>query len=301
MAERPVIEAAGGLLWRPAERGVEIALVHRPKYDDWSVPKGKLLPGEDPVLGALREVREETGSAARLGRPLGRLRYPVSGAPKRVRYWAMERTGNEPFEPGDEVDALEWRPPRAALRRLQSGRDAAVLTWFLKDPRPSWPLILLRHGNAGERSSWSGEDAQRPLDALGHRQADALAAILAAYQVECAWSADVTRCEQSLQPYAGAQGLAVTEQPAISESGYRSASAEAERWLLDVAASGRPTVVCSQRRAIPGLVTALCGAMEHRTPRVSTIGKGGAWVFQLARGADWLPDIVSLERRPPPA
>lgn len=300
VATSTVIEAAGGLLWRPAERGVEIALVHRPKYDDWSVPKGKLLPDEHPIVGALREVREETGSAARLGRLLGKLRYQVSGAPKRVRYWAMERTGDDPFEANEEVDLVEWLPPRAATRRLTAGRDADVLTWFLSEPRSTWPLIVLRHASAGESRNWAGNDDERPLDDLGRRQAAAIAPILAAYQVRCAWSADVTRCRETLQPFAGDQSLTVSDQPAVSEQGYRGAGVtQADEWLVETAGAGMPTVVCSQRKAVPGLIKALCAALEFPLPQGVSIAKGGAWVFHLARGVDRLPDIVSVERLPP--
>ena len=104
-----VIEAAGGVLWRhtagdtgdAGTAGVEIALVHRPKYDDWSLPKGKLVAAEHPVIGALREILEETGFGGRPGRRLGETRYLKDGVPKRVRYWSVEATGGQ-FMPGDE-------------------------------------------------------------------------------------------------------------------------------------------------------------------------------------------------------
>jgi 8-oxo-dGTP pyrophosphatase MutT (NUDIX family)/phosphohistidine phosphatase SixA len=298
VADGTVIEAAGGVVWRPADRGVELAVVHRPKYDDWSLPKGKLLSGEPPLLGALREVKEETGSEARLGRPLGKLRYRVNGSAKRVRYWAMVATSEE-FRPSSEVDAVEWLPPRAARRRLRPGQDVQVLDWFMVDPRPTWPLIVLRHANAGSSSSWAGEDEDRPLDDIGAAQARGLEPILAGYQAECVWSADVTRCRQTTEPYASSHNLPVNDQPLISEVGYRADARSAHRWLLDVAAHGRSAVVCSQRRAIPGLVKALCSHLEARAPAVVSIDKAGAWVFHLARGADALPDLVGMEQLTP--
>src|SRR5438270_14081985 len=114
-----LIEAAGGVLWRAAigGPGVEVALVHRPKYDDWSLPKGKLTAGEHPLLGGLREVWEETGHHAVPGRPLGEIRYLKDGDPKRVRYWAMQAESGG-FAPGGEVDQLVWPPPRAGQRHL---------------------------------------------------------------------------------------------------------------------------------------------------------------------------------------
>lgn len=290
-----MIEAAGGVVWRPADRGVEIVLVHRPKYDDWSLPKGKLLAGEPPVLGALREVKEETGSDVRLGRALGKLRYRVNGSAKRVRYWDMVAT-SEDFQACDEIDAIEWLTPREARRRLQGTQYQEALDWFLADPRPSWPLILLRHATAGSASTGPHDDAQRPLDDQGVAQAQALEPLLAGYQVEAAWSADVTRCLETLAPYATSRKLAVRGQPLVSETGYRAGSKAAQQWLLQAAAEGRSTVVCSQRRAVPGLVKALCAALDTPSPRELSIPKGGAWVFHLAWGADRLPDILSLER-----
>src|SRR4051794_31678212 len=114
-SEPRVIEAAGGVLWRPArDGGVEVCLVHRPKYDDLSVPKGKLSRGEHVLLGAVREVAEETGYTATVGAPLGEIHYLKDGSPKRVRYWAM-RAGQGRFVPGSEVDRLEWVTPPTAV------------------------------------------------------------------------------------------------------------------------------------------------------------------------------------------
>ena len=298
VADGTVIEAAGGVVWRSADRGVELAVVHRPKYDDWSLPKGKLLSGEPPLLGALREVKEETGSEARLGRALGRLRYRVNGSAKRVRYWAMVAISGE-FRPSPEVDAVEWLSPRAARPRLRPSQDAQVLDWFMADPRPTWPLIVLRHASAGSSSGWPGADQDRPLDDLGAAQARALTPILAGYQAESVWAADVTRCRQTTAPYASSRNLMVDDQPLISEAGYRADASSAQAWLLELAAQGRSAVVCSQRRAIPGLVKTLCTHLEASAPRAASVEKAGAWVFHLARGADRMPDLVGLERLPP--
>ncbi|MEV1020554.1 NUDIX hydrolase [Streptomyces sp. NPDC050264] len=122
------IRAAGCVLWRRSviDDGLEICLVHRPKYDDWSHPKGKLKRGEDPLTGALREVREETGHACAPGATLPTVRYLANGRPKKVDYWAAEATSGR-FTPNNEVDRIVWLPPTAARNRLTQPRDRKLL------------------------------------------------------------------------------------------------------------------------------------------------------------------------------
>ncbi|WP_225847999.1 NUDIX hydrolase [Streptomyces sp. HPF1205] len=131
------VRAAGVLMWRPAAGGggIEVALVHRPRYDDWSWPKGKLKRGEDFPAAAAREAREETGTECELGEPLPTCRYLVDGRPKEVRYWEA-RAGGGRFEPSREVDRMEWLPPAAARHRLTHDRDRPLLDALLRALRP---------------------------------------------------------------------------------------------------------------------------------------------------------------------
>ncbi|MFI1504401.1 NUDIX hydrolase [Streptomyces sp. NPDC020597] len=127
------VQAAGCVLWRraPTDDGLEVCLVHRPKYDDWSHPKGKLKRDEDPLAGALREVEEETGHRADPGAPLPTVDYEANGRPKRVRYWAAEAVSGA-FTPNDEVDRLLWLPPPAARLRLTQPRDRTLVDALLQ-------------------------------------------------------------------------------------------------------------------------------------------------------------------------
>jgi 8-oxo-dGTP diphosphatase len=127
--------AAGCVLWRRAAArgggpgggpGIEIAVIHRPKYDDWSHPKGKLHPGETPREAALREVKEETGMTCALGAPLRTAHYEARGRPKSVHYWAAEATGGH-FLPNGEVDRILWLPPPEARARLSHATDRPLL------------------------------------------------------------------------------------------------------------------------------------------------------------------------------
>lgn len=125
------VRAAGAVLWRRAANGyVEVAVIHRPRYDDWSLPKGKLDPGETALEAALREVFEETGQAAHPGASLGEVRYVQRRRgelrEKVVDYWVMEALGGE-HVPGDEVDEVRWLPPAAAGELLTYGHDRALL------------------------------------------------------------------------------------------------------------------------------------------------------------------------------
>ncbi|KUM72957.1 NUDIX hydrolase [Streptomyces curacoi] len=132
------VHAAGCVLWRrsPVHGDVEICLIHRPKYDDWSHPKGKLKRGEDALAGALREVEEETGHTARPGAELPTLRYPAAGRPKEVRYWAAQ-AGPGTFTPTAEVDRLLWLSPAAARRLLTQPRDRDLVDALLESLRPA--------------------------------------------------------------------------------------------------------------------------------------------------------------------
>lgn len=124
----PVIEAAGGVVWRRGAKGsLKVLVVHRERYDDWSFPKGKLDPGETHHGAALREVEEETGLRCKTGGELPEVRYrDRKGRPKRVRYWSMEAVDGS-FEPNAEVDEVRWLSLDDARATLTYAHDQAVL------------------------------------------------------------------------------------------------------------------------------------------------------------------------------
>ena len=289
-------------MWRPAlgGAGVEVALVHRPKYDDWSLPKGKLKlsAGEHIVLGGLREVWEETGYRAVPGRPLGEIRYLKDGEPKRVRYWAM-RVADGAFEPNDEVDQLMWLPPKEGQQHLLPDRDRGILAEFARDPEPTWPCLLVRHGSAGERSAWPGDDRERPLDDVGKEQAQSLAEVLAAFGIARVFSADVLRCLETVGPYAATRHLAVESEPLMSESGVTASPDAAVERLLTIVSSGEPVAVCSQGKAMPELIAGVCRALGYLAPPDASTRKGGMWGLHFA--ANGKARLAGLERFEPPS
>jgi 8-oxo-dGTP diphosphatase len=121
------VRAAGGLLWRPGPRSPRLAVVHRPRYGDWSLPKGKLEPGETFAEAALREVREETRCEPRLGSLAGVALYRVGARPKIVVYWNMELVRAARFVPDEEIDDLAWLTPAAARRRLDHASERRLV------------------------------------------------------------------------------------------------------------------------------------------------------------------------------
>ena len=214
------IRAAGAVLWRARAGGIETALVHRPRYDDWSFPKGKSLPGEHVLLTAVREVEEETGVRAALGRRLASQSYPVDGQPKRVEYWAARPVSAEQFTPGDEVDGLAWLPLAAARERLSYPRDVSVLDSFTAGPADTAPVILLRHAAAAARRAWRkaghAADLARPLTEVGQEQARALSELLSTFAPARVISSAAQRCLETVTPYAEKAGVPVTPEPAFT-------------------------------------------------------------------------------------
>jgi 8-oxo-dGTP pyrophosphatase MutT (NUDIX family)/phosphohistidine phosphatase SixA len=298
MAAEKLIEAAGGVLWRTATggSGIEVALVHRPKYDDWSIPKGKVDPGEHPVVGGVREVWEETGYTGVPGRPLGEIRYFKDGTPKRVRYWAMRVEGGQ-FSASDEVDQMMWLPPREAKRHLLPDRDQGILAGVDRAAVTTWPCLLVRHGSAGERAAWQGDDRERPLDDLGDEQAESLVPLLSAYGIQRVLSADVLRCMETIGPYASRAQLPVESEPLLSEAGYAEQPDRALERLLEIICSGVASVVCSQGKTLPALLIAACAALNSAPPADPTVRKGGMTVMHLREGSP--PQLVATERFDP--
>ncbi len=138
-------------------RAVEVALVHRPRYDDWTLPKGKLEAGESELAAAVREVGEEVGAAVAVSRRIGRVRYHHDGAKKTVAYWAMRYLDGD-FAPSDEVDELEWLTPAKARAKLSYAVDRPMLADFAALPVPDSVIVLVRHAQAGKRREWRGDD-----------------------------------------------------------------------------------------------------------------------------------------------
>lgn len=235
-SRRPPVLAAGALVWRLKNDKLQVLVVHRPRYDDWSFPKGKAEPGESMVLTAIREVAEETGRQIVLGRYLGKARRRlVSGRKKRTLYWAAQvlpeagpgeglRAAVKPASKR-EIDKVRWWKAEKAARKLTHADDkrllARLVDWYESGQLQVHSLVLVRHAKAVSRATWGygiNSEITRPL-VMGRGQAQArdVAALLSAYGVGELVSSPWRRCVDTLAPYAHGCGLDLRSDEAFTE------------------------------------------------------------------------------------
>jgi 8-oxo-dGTP pyrophosphatase MutT (NUDIX family)/phosphohistidine phosphatase SixA len=251
--------SAGVVVFRP---GKQVLLVHRPKSDDWSFPKGKIDRGEHATTAAVREVAEETGLRVRLGPPLSDQRYPVAQGRKTVHYWVGRPVGDDDvsgYQANNEIDEVAWVPVDKAARRLTYTHDQETLREALAVRKTSVPLVVLRHGVARARKTWRADDRERPLLQAGQLQARHLAPVLAAYDVRRVVSSSSTRCVQTVAPYARDTGQEVEETDRLSEED--ATPTEVRRVVqaaVEAAVDGRHGVaLCSHRKVLPAVFEAV--------------------------------------------
>ncbi|MDI6912093.1 NUDIX hydrolase [Nocardioides sp.] len=274
--------AAGAVVFRPGKR---VLLVHRPRYDDWSFPKGKLDPGEHTVAAAVREVEEETGLHVRLGPPLDGQRYPVAGGRmKSVAYWTGRAVGDDDvsgYRPNAEIDQVAWFEYDDALEQLSYDYDRDTLAQARPLRRKTHPLVVLRHGEARSRKAWRQDDRLRPLVQAGRHQAQRLVPLLAAYDVSRIVSSSSARCVETVGPYADTTGWKLELEDGLSEE---DASASSVIAVVDELVAGEEgAVVCTHRPVLPAVFDAL-GVPDPQ------LAPGAMLVAHLRRG-----DVVATE------
>ncbi len=251
-ATGPDVVAAGAVVVRKGKER-EVLLVHRPKYDDWSWPKGKRELGEHVTSTAVREVLEETGVEIRLDRPLPPQLYVVSGGrAKTVHYWLGRVVGDpdvSAYPVNDEIDEVAWFGFEKAREMLTYPDDVNLLDVVERRPQRTRVLAILRHARATKRGTWSGPDDKRPLTAVGRHQARSLIPVLSAYGISRVVSSDSQRCLRTLSPYAHDHVLGIETDPRLNERDPTAATiASAVSSLLT---SKENAVLCSHRPVLP--------------------------------------------------
>jgi 8-oxo-(d)GTP phosphatase len=248
--------AAGAVVFRP---GKDVLLIHRPRYDDWSFPKGKLDPGEHVAAAAVREVAEETGLRVRLGPPLAEQQYTLeNGNRKVVSYWVGRVVGDDDvsgYAPNNEVDAVEWVAYDKALDRLTHDHDRDTLREAGKVRRRTHPVVILRHSQARSRKAWRKNDRLRPLLRAGQRQAEKLVPVLAAYDATRIVSSSSTRCVETVAPYVDATGRKPELVDGLSEEDATRKSVAGV--VEELVAGDEGAVLCTHRPVLPQVFDAL--------------------------------------------
>lgn len=298
--------AGGAVCWRETHAGLEVLLVHRPKYNDWSWPKGKVEKGETLPECAVREVEEETGLKVHLGLPLPPARYTVGkNLQKHVAYWAAEVTGDPKLQPENpsEIDQVAWFPVARARQQLTLFSDKEQLD-KLELARQTgslhaWPLIIVRHGKAFPRAKWHETEHVRPLLAVGTRQAMALTSLLGCWDLQQLVSSPWKRCVATLKPVAAATGFRIKRVNSLSEKGNADAPKKTLKALTKLLHKGRAVAVCTHRPVLP---TVLAFIAEHAPKRLADhlpdkdpyMNPGEILIAYVRPGE--VPRIVELER-----
>ncbi|MEE1295635.1 MAG: NUDIX domain-containing protein [Bifidobacterium sp.] len=337
---RRIVEAAGGILWQRNARTeqIEVCVVHRPKYDDWSWPKGKLEHNESHRHAAVREMGEETGCHVELGAYLGEVEYPLSaegkksrgkvpaeGAMKHVLYWmaqpidnALARRMAEAFGPVHRADAgeindVQWLDIERARKKLTHSTDRDILALFVdrleEGAADASTLLLVRHAKAEPRKAWKGTDAARPITPLGAAAAYALDRELACYAPERLSSSPWIRCQQTMQVLSWQTGLPVRLVDALTEDAFAAdpqAAWDAFAALIDDTVDGGDTeAVCMHRPVIGGMFEHLRPLCANPVLARKLIAKtpymptGNALALTFTRGADGRARIIDIQKVAP--
>jgi len=250
------VVAAGALLWRRRRGAIEVLLIHRPKYDDFSFPKGKLDADESVAECAVREVREEVGLSIALGRPLPAVTYEVPKGTKVVFYWAAEVT-SEAVPDGGEVDSVHWLGIEKARKKLTNSVDRepldALAAFAAEGTLQTRAFVLARHAKSKPRAGWTRAEGERPLAASGRRQAGALARMLGAWRPERVISSPWIRCLQTVQPYAARREVQVKAVSAFTEHSATRHPGKTERAFAKQWARERTVLLCTHRPVLPVL------------------------------------------------
>ena len=277
------IYAAGGVVWRVVDGKLLVLLIHRTRYRDITLPKGKVDPGEMLAETAVREIHEETGIRVALGVPVGLSRYHLpSKRQKIVHYWAAEATDAairaSAFLPNREIAALEWVTPKKAKSILSYPVDVEILQNFVRlvdeGVLRTFPIIALRHAKALGREEWDGKDLARPLTARGKKQANAIVGPLLAFGTRKIISSPAIRCIKTVAPLSASLAAKIEKSPLIGQDAWEEGKSDARTIVGERVRARKPAVLCSHGPVLPEIMTEL--ALATGTLRGSYLGSASA-------------------------
>ena len=292
-SETPIIYAAGAVLWRiGAKKKIEIALIHRPRYGDWSLPKGKLDANETMIGCAYREVMEETGHAAIFGPEIGDATYVVDGVTKLVKYWSAQAVGEPTGKPDPvEIDEILWLTPSDARKKLTLDDDRSIVDFFLEFGTGTTALVLLRHAKAIKREDWDGDDGDRPLANIGQIQAKRLLSKYLPYAIKEVHSSDAMRCIETIEPMTRALQMHPIFSTDLSEYRFAKDKEVALEYAQDLMNRNQSAIICSHNPILPKLLKKLIGKKNFKELD-QKLEPAEAWVLHHRDGEiiaiDWV-------------
>ena len=281
-----LVRASGVVVVRDTGHGPEVVVIHRDLRADWSLPKGKLEPGEHPLTAAVRECDEETGIVPILGPPLPRQEYVALGSPKIVDYWSARVGGDEGFAPDEEVAEILWLPAEEAAARLTYPRDADLIREAAAMPSSS-PFILLRHTQSTKRADYGGKvDAERPLSGKGRSQAKALVPLLSAYGITSVHSSDSARCRETVRRYAKSIDARVELEPSLSEEAHDDRPKRAARRMRQLTSESRASRTWTWTPNCPPGASWSCTVTSRQTAGIRSCSRLSAMTSPVTKPVD---------------
>ena len=292
-----MIIAAGGVVWRETEDSkIELAIIHRPKYDDWTFPKGKLDSGEELISCAYREIMEETGLDIELGPFLGEVEYIAIDGEKQVSYWAAKAlSSSKVFHANNEADLLEWHDFESARKKLTRDTDREILDIFIETPFQANKLILLRHAKALARSEWQSGDEDRPLDNLGQLQAKRMHAVYQVFGISQIHTSDAVRCYDTVIGMTNALKIEPVITSKLSEYTFEKNKDKSLDYAIELAETSRTAgatiLLCSHNPVLPRMLERITKKSDIDLPG-NKLKPGDAWVVFLGKKKCLQIDVV---------
>jgi 8-oxo-dGTP diphosphatase len=285
------ILAAGAVLWRKGEKKkIEVLIIHRPKYDDWTFPKGKAEIGEPLIACAYREVLEETNIETAFGPYLGEVEYLTNDGKKKVSFWSAKVIKEKEFNPNAEVDQLKWVEVTKVKELLTLNTDKKILEQFLQIEPETKPLILLRHAKAVTRDEWQGEDDDRPLDSYGQNQAKRLLAMYQVFNLEQIHSSDAVRCYDTVVAIAKSLSIKLEVTGKLSESTFKKDKEKAFDYAKDLMKLNESILLCSHNPILPKMLNKLTKKSEVDADEGKLLPADGWVIHRIGK------EVIQIDR-----